>query len=89
MNVTLTPEQESLVRQKVSSGRYRDTSEVIALALRLLDQQDRTWELGAESLREEIEVGLEQARGGQLVPGEQVFEEIRRMSRNRRAQSGE
>lgn len=89
MNVALTPEQEKLVKQKVSSGLYRDASEVIALALRLLEQQDKTWELGAESLRREIAIGLEQARQGQLVPGEQVFEELRRLSQERRAKGSE
>jgi antitoxin ParD1/3/4 len=36
MNVSLTPELEELINQKVSSGLYHSASEVIREALRLL-----------------------------------------------------
>ncbi len=41
MNVSLTPELEALVAQKVESGRYTSASEVIREALRLLEEQDQ------------------------------------------------
>ena len=37
MNVSLTPQLEDLVRQKVDSGRYNSASEVVREALRLMD----------------------------------------------------
>lgn len=37
LNVSLTPQLEELVRQKVTSGRYNSASEVIREALRLMD----------------------------------------------------
>jgi antitoxin ParD1/3/4 len=40
-NVSLTPELEALVDQKVASGRYRSASEVVRAALRLLDDRER------------------------------------------------
>ena len=40
-NVSLTPELEALVDQKVASGRYRSASEVVRAALRLLDERER------------------------------------------------
>jgi antitoxin ParD1/3/4 len=40
MNVSLTPELEQLVTEKVESGRYTSASEVIREALRLLEEHD-------------------------------------------------
>jgi antitoxin ParD1/3/4 len=40
MNVSLTPELEELVNQKVRSGLYQTASEVVREALRLLKQRD-------------------------------------------------
>ncbi len=41
MSVTLTPQLEAMIRQKVDAGRYRDAETVLREALRLLDEQDR------------------------------------------------
>ena len=40
MNVSLTPELEALVNEKVRSGLYRTASEVVREALRLLKLRD-------------------------------------------------
>ncbi len=40
MNVSLTPELEQLVSNKVESGRYNSASEVVREALRLLEEHD-------------------------------------------------
>jgi antitoxin ParD1/3/4 len=40
MNVSLTPELEELVNEKVRSGFYHTASEVVREALRLLKQRD-------------------------------------------------
>jgi Arc/MetJ-type ribon-helix-helix transcriptional regulator len=40
MNVSLTPELEKLVSEKVRSGLYQTASEVVREALRLLKQRD-------------------------------------------------
>lgn len=42
-----------------------------------------------ESLRAEILEGLEQARRGELVSGEKVFERVRKKSRKRRGRNGD
>ncbi len=41
MNVSLTPQLEDFVRQKVASGFYGSASEVVREALRLLGERDR------------------------------------------------
>jgi putative addiction module CopG family antidote len=44
MNVSLTPELERLVNEKVESGLYQTASEVVREALRLLKERDQTRE---------------------------------------------
>lgn len=41
MNVSLTPQLELLIRQKIDAGYYNNASEVIRDALRLLETRDR------------------------------------------------
>ena len=41
MNVSLTPELELAVAERVASGRYRTASEVVRAALRLLEKEEK------------------------------------------------
>ena len=56
MNISLTPELEKLVQEKVASGLYQTASEVIREGLRLLKERDDR----QTSLREAIQEGLTQ-----------------------------
>ena len=58
MNVSLTPELEKLVQEKVASGLYNSASEVIRESLRLLHERDRVREIRLEELRKELHQGL-------------------------------
>ena len=82
MNVSLTPELEQLVQEKVRSGRYLSASEVVREALRLLEERDRLRELRAEGLRRQV---LGEGDGDQAVefPGDEVLEEPALTSRRR------
>ena len=86
MNITLAPELEQIVNQKMASGLYNSAGEVIREALRLLQEQDQPLEHQFEELRKEINVGLAQLRNGEGIPGEQVFDEIRQLSQLRQEQ---
>lgn len=60
MNVSLGPELERLVNEKVDSGLYQTASEVVREALRLLKERDHA----REQLRADVQAGLDQlARG--------------------------
>ena len=60
MNVSLTPELERLVIDKVESGLYQTASEVVREALRLLKERDNS----REDLRADVQAGFDQlARG--------------------------
>jgi len=83
MNVSLTPELEKLVIDKVNSGRYNSASEVVRDGLRSLQNDD---------LRREIMLGVEQIRAGEgiVVDGQdelrQLFEGVKRRGRQQLAQ---
>ena len=75
MNVSLTPQLESLIRQKVDSGRYNNASEVVRQALRLLDaeEQQEAW------LRARITEAEEQVRrGGVLEMSAEAWDDLDR-----------
>lgn len=68
MNVSLTPELEQLIHNKVATGLYLSASEVVREALRLLEERDRLQALRFEEVRKEIQVGIEQADRGEVAP---------------------
>jgi antitoxin ParD1/3/4 len=68
MNVSLTPELERLVNQKVQSGMYSSASEVVREALRLLNEQEELRRRKLEDLRKELQIGLDQLDRGEGVP---------------------
>lgn len=70
MIVDLTPQLEAIIREKVDSGRYNDASEVVAEAIRRLDEHDRRERLGAA-----IAAGLEQIERGEVIPWTDDFME--------------
>jgi len=64
MNVSLTPELENMVNEKVASGMYTSASEVIREALRILFEQEELRRLRIEELRREIKIGANQIKKG-------------------------
>jgi antitoxin ParD1/3/4 len=58
MNVSLTPQLESYLKQKVAGGMYSSVSEVIREALRLLEERDALQSMKIEALRQDINQGL-------------------------------
>ncbi|MEH1805563.1 type II toxin-antitoxin system ParD family antitoxin [Nostoc sp.] len=76
MNISLTPELEQLVKDKVNSGRYHSVSEVMGEALRLLDERDRHREQRLAELKAKIQVGIEELERGEGIDGDEVFAEI-------------
>jgi antitoxin ParD1/3/4 len=63
MNVSLTPELEKLVDQKVSSGLYQTASEVVREGLRLLKKRDDD----LEHLRRDVREGFEAIDRGEYT----------------------
>lgn len=64
MNVSLPPELEARVRQRVESGMYGSASEVIREALRLFDTYEQVKTAKLDSLHQDIAKGLNDAKNG-------------------------
>ena len=58
MNVSLTPELEKYVSEKVESGLYHSASEVIREGLRLLKDQDALRKIRIHEVRQQIQEGV-------------------------------
>jgi|HubBroStandDraft_1064217.scaffolds.fasta_scaffold498232_1 antitoxin ParD1/3/4 len=84
MNISLTPQLEKLVQDRVKSGRYTSASEVIREALRLLDEKDRLLGAKLDQLRQDIREGVE---SGPATPWDP--DEIKREGRKRRAEKAQ
>lgn len=79
MNVSLAPELEKFVNERVESGLYRSASEVVREALRLLAEKEEERQAKLEALRGLIEESLE--RGNSK---EWDLEETKRKFRERK-----
>jgi antitoxin ParD1/3/4 len=84
MNVSLTPELEKLVHEKVKTGRYNSASEVVREALRLLEEQDQLRALRLEEVRKRIAEGLVALDRGKGIDGEEAVDQLRKKSEARR-----
>jgi antitoxin ParD1/3/4 len=64
-NVNLTDHHDQFVVEQVTSGRFKNASEVITAGLRLLEQQDREEQEKLALLRELATEGLDELDQGQ------------------------
>ncbi len=64
MNVSLTPQLEGYVKQKVSTGLYNSASEVIREGLRLLEERDSLKQMKLQALKKEFNAGIESLDAG-------------------------
>ena len=69
MKVSLTSELERRIAEKMESGLYASASEVVREGLRLLFETDALQDRQLAQLRADIQVGLDQADGGELLDG--------------------
>jgi antitoxin ParD1/3/4 len=79
MNITLTPELENLINEKIKSGKYDSPGEVIREGLRLLKEQDELKRIRMEELRREVQKGIDDMREGRFTTyssTEELAEEI-------------
>ncbi len=67
MNVSLTDHLVSLVRQHVTSGRYKNASEVVRESLRLLEQRDAEEAAKLERLRAAVQEGIDSLDRGDPI----------------------
>jgi antitoxin ParD1/3/4 len=84
VNVSITPELDAFLQARVKSGRYQTTSEVVREALRLLERHELERDQAFQHLKAKLEHGAAEAERGELLDGDEVFEELRGMIEERR-----
>ena len=84
MNVSLTPELEKYVSDKVASGRYTSASEVVREALRLLEREETSRKEQLDEFNRELQRRIDSVARGEYVTAEEFEREIEEWSTDRR-----
>ena len=79
LKVDLGADLNKFVKAAVATGGYSSPSDVVQDALR--QKRDNA----LRDLKQKIEEGLESARRGELIDGDEVMRELRELSARRRA----
>jgi antitoxin ParD1/3/4 len=82
ITVTLPPELDAFIEERVASGRFATAGEAVREGLRLLEAREQEREAVLTELRQEIELGVEQAKAGKLSDGRAFFEQLRQKIRS-------
>jgi len=67
------PHFERFIRKKIESGRYSSASEVVRVALRLLEEHEELRETQINTLRQQLEEGRESGPG---IPADKVLDQF-------------
>ncbi len=66
MHISLTPQLEEYVQQKIATGRYNNASEVMREALRVLIEREEEREAKLQALRQAIQDSINSGSAGEL-----------------------
>ena len=69
MNVSLTPELEKYVHDKVNGGMYTSASEVVRESLRIMHSYEDLQQKRIAELNDAIGIGMRQLQVGQKIEG--------------------
>jgi antitoxin ParD1/3/4 len=88
VSITLEPEQERFIQEQVALGRFKSANEVLAQALRLLEQKYREDEAWVEDVRQKIDEAREEVARGEVLPLETVMAQLQDKFRQARENRG-
>ncbi len=57
VSLSLTPHLEAFVQQAVASGRFQSVEQLVAAAIRLLEERERRCTASVDSLRHQLRKG--------------------------------
>ena len=80
MNLELPAEQQAFIESLVESGRFSSVDEAVSEGIRLLVSQER--------LKQEIDVGIQQAERDDVADHDTVFAQLRTMATDVDAETG-
>ncbi len=88
MEITLTPDLEKLVYEKIASGLYESAGDVVQEALRVLQWKEDAERLRVEELRRDLEAGAAQIKRGdykEYSSAEELIDDIETRGKQRLA----
>ena len=77
ISITLTPEMNRLIKQRVEAGDFASSSELIREALRVWQKHEDEHQERLASIRARIQKSLDDPRPS--VPAEEVFDRLKEM----------
>ena len=87
LNVSLTPQLDRFVQDRVATGRYQTASEVVREGLRLLEREERNQTAAYRSLKNKLRRAEAQADRGEFVAPAQVRRKIVALKHQRAGRS--
>jgi antitoxin ParD1/3/4 len=76
MNISFTPDQEHFIQTKLQAGKYRSAEEILEMALRLLDEYDRTDAEWVNEVRTKIDAAIKASTHTPPIDGETFVNQI-------------
>jgi putative addiction module CopG family antidote len=77
MVIHLNPELEALIQKDVERGPYQSADEFVARAIQMLHEQEQWLADNRADIAASIEHGFAQAERGELVDGDEAFQQLR------------
>jgi len=78
MNISLTPDLEHYIQEKVNSGLYTSASEVVRESLRLLHTYEDLQKQRLDQMNAAIEIGLNQLQDGKKIPAAESYKRLKK-----------
>jgi antitoxin ParD1/3/4 len=76
MSISLTPDQERFIQTKLQAGKYRTAEEILEMALRLLDEYDRSDAEWVAEVRTKVNAAIETSTHTPPIDGENLVNQI-------------
>lgn len=89
MELSLTPELERWIAERVAAGEFESASAAVRAGLLLLQQKEEERRIRLEALRRDVDLSIEQLDCGKGVDGDEVFDEVLRWIATQREEASE
>ncbi|MBP0022303.1 MAG: type II toxin-antitoxin system ParD family antitoxin [Cyanobacteria bacterium SBLK] len=76
MQVTLQPETEQYLQEKVKQGQYNSIDEAIEESVKILIARDKLYQGRFEELQREIAIGVAASERGEVINREELFDHL-------------
>ncbi|QLE48817.1 type II toxin-antitoxin system ParD family antitoxin [Nostoc sp. C057] len=88
MNIQLKTEYEQFIQTRIATGRYENAEDVIAKALKLLEEWEKGYQEWEEETQKKIAVGLASIERRDVIDSEVVMARLSEKLRKARETQG-